>query len=168
MPDAYIFDAVRTPRGRGKQDGSLHEVTSLALAAKFPRATFQSTAISALYQPLSSRTIGSPRITSDTNDFETPARAATSRIVGRRWPFDPLCSAMQSGLFRRAARSLAPLPIRFRFRDGLVELLLQEHAHTLGGSAHLIEFGIARGELGLRVIEFAAQFILRRSGIDRS
>ncbi|WP_406856392.1 acetyl-CoA C-acetyltransferase [Alsobacter sp. KACC 23698] len=33
MPDAYIFDAVRTPRGRGKQDGSLHEVSSLALAA---------------------------------------------------------------------------------------------------------------------------------------
>ena len=38
MPDAYIFDAVRTPRGRGKQDGSLHEVTSLALAATALRA----------------------------------------------------------------------------------------------------------------------------------
>jgi acetyl-CoA C-acetyltransferase len=33
MTDAYIFDAVRTPRGRGKKDGSLHEVTSLALSA---------------------------------------------------------------------------------------------------------------------------------------
>ena len=32
MSDAYIFDHVRTPRGRGKPDGSLHEVTSLALA----------------------------------------------------------------------------------------------------------------------------------------
>ena len=32
MPDAYIYDAVRTPRGRGKPDGSLHEVTSLRLA----------------------------------------------------------------------------------------------------------------------------------------
>ena len=32
MPEAYIYDAVRTPRGRGKPDGSLHEVTSLRLA----------------------------------------------------------------------------------------------------------------------------------------
>jgi acetyl-CoA C-acetyltransferase len=34
MPDAFIFDAVRTPRGRGKADGSLHEVTALSLAAQ--------------------------------------------------------------------------------------------------------------------------------------
>ena len=34
MTDAYIFDAVRTPRGKGKKDGSLHEVTSLALSAR--------------------------------------------------------------------------------------------------------------------------------------
>ena len=34
MPDAYIYDAVRTPRGRGKADGSLHEVTALNLAAQ--------------------------------------------------------------------------------------------------------------------------------------
>jgi len=34
MPDAYIYDHVRTPRGRGKADGSLHEVTALNLAAQ--------------------------------------------------------------------------------------------------------------------------------------
>jgi acetyl-CoA C-acetyltransferase len=33
MPDAFIFDHVRTPRGRGKQDGALHEVTALRLAS---------------------------------------------------------------------------------------------------------------------------------------
>ena len=33
MTDAYIYDAVRSPRGKGKKDGSLHEVTSLKLAA---------------------------------------------------------------------------------------------------------------------------------------
>src|SRR3712207_6198356 len=38
MPDAYIYDAVRTPRGRGKPDGSLHEVTSLRLAETALRA----------------------------------------------------------------------------------------------------------------------------------
>lgn len=32
MADAYIFDAVRTPRGKGKNTGSLHEITSLSLA----------------------------------------------------------------------------------------------------------------------------------------
>jgi acetyl-CoA C-acetyltransferase len=33
MSNAYIFDHVRTPRGRGKPDGSLHEATSVHLAA---------------------------------------------------------------------------------------------------------------------------------------
>jgi len=34
MPDAFIYDHVRTPRGRGKADGALHEVTSLNLATQ--------------------------------------------------------------------------------------------------------------------------------------
>jgi len=34
MSDAFIYDHVRTPRGRGKADGSLHEVTALNLAAQ--------------------------------------------------------------------------------------------------------------------------------------
>src|SRR6202451_3923688 len=34
MPDAFIYDHVRTPRGRGKGDGALHEVTALTLAAQ--------------------------------------------------------------------------------------------------------------------------------------
>src|SRR6187455_1518212 len=34
MTDAFIYDAVRTPRGRGKSDGSLHEVTALNLATQ--------------------------------------------------------------------------------------------------------------------------------------
>ena len=33
MTDAYIYDAVRTPRGRGKKSGSLHEVTPMRLAS---------------------------------------------------------------------------------------------------------------------------------------
>ena len=33
MADAFIYDHVRTPRGRGKVDGSLHEVTALNLAS---------------------------------------------------------------------------------------------------------------------------------------
>src|SRR5690349_19939340 len=34
MPDAFIYDHVGTPRGRGKADGSLHEVTALELATQ--------------------------------------------------------------------------------------------------------------------------------------
>ena len=34
MAEAYIYDAVRTPRGRGKNTGSLHEITALSLAAQ--------------------------------------------------------------------------------------------------------------------------------------
>ena len=33
MSDAYIYDTVRTPRGRGRKDGALHEVTALRLSA---------------------------------------------------------------------------------------------------------------------------------------
>jgi acetyl-CoA C-acetyltransferase len=32
MADAFIYDAVRTPRGRGKPDGSLHEVPAVDLS----------------------------------------------------------------------------------------------------------------------------------------
>src|SRR5690606_5571407 len=34
MTDAYIFDHVRSPRGRGKPNGSLHEVTPVDLASQ--------------------------------------------------------------------------------------------------------------------------------------
>jgi acetyl-CoA C-acetyltransferase len=34
MTDAYIYDAVRSPRGKGRPDGALHELTSVALSAK--------------------------------------------------------------------------------------------------------------------------------------
>ncbi|MBN9274893.1 MAG: acetyl-CoA C-acyltransferase, partial [Mesorhizobium sp.] len=34
MAEAYVYDAVRTPRGRGKKDGSLHEVPAVRLAAR--------------------------------------------------------------------------------------------------------------------------------------
>ncbi|MEO9782052.1 MAG: acetyl-CoA C-acetyltransferase [Sedimentitalea sp.] len=34
MTEAYIYDALRTPRGKGRKDGALHEVTSLRLSAQ--------------------------------------------------------------------------------------------------------------------------------------
>ena len=34
MSDVYIYDAVRTPRGKGRPDGALHEITALSLAAQ--------------------------------------------------------------------------------------------------------------------------------------
>ncbi len=34
MTDAYIYDAIRSPRGRGRPDGALHEVTAVALSAR--------------------------------------------------------------------------------------------------------------------------------------
>ena len=34
MTDAFIYDAVRSPRGKGRADGALHEVTSVALSAQ--------------------------------------------------------------------------------------------------------------------------------------
>ncbi len=34
MTDAYIYDHLRTPRGRGRADGALHEVPAIALASQ--------------------------------------------------------------------------------------------------------------------------------------
>ncbi|HZV58338.1 MAG TPA: acetyl-CoA C-acetyltransferase [Sphingobium sp.] len=36
--EAYLYDAVRTPRGRGKPDGALHEITPIQLATQMLRA----------------------------------------------------------------------------------------------------------------------------------
>ncbi|MEM8935110.1 MAG: acetyl-CoA C-acetyltransferase [Pseudomonadota bacterium] len=34
MTEAYVYDALRTPRGKGKSDGSLHEITPVELASQ--------------------------------------------------------------------------------------------------------------------------------------
>ena len=38
MADAFIYDHVRTPRGKGKADGALHEVTAIELGTQALRA----------------------------------------------------------------------------------------------------------------------------------
>jgi acetyl-CoA C-acetyltransferase len=38
MADAFIYDAVRTPRGKGKADGALHEITPTAMASQVLQA----------------------------------------------------------------------------------------------------------------------------------
>ena len=38
MAEAFIYDAVRTPRGKGRPDGSLHEITPIQLATQVLQA----------------------------------------------------------------------------------------------------------------------------------
>ncbi|HET8706626.1 MAG TPA: acetyl-CoA C-acyltransferase, partial [Pseudomonadales bacterium] len=38
MSEAFIYDAVRTPRGRGKKDGSLHSVKPVTLLVQLLHA----------------------------------------------------------------------------------------------------------------------------------
>ena len=38
MTEAYIYDAVRSPRGKGRTDGALHELTAVSLSAKILNA----------------------------------------------------------------------------------------------------------------------------------
>ena len=38
MREALIYDAVRTPRGKGKSGGALHEITPIELATQVLRA----------------------------------------------------------------------------------------------------------------------------------
>ena len=41
MKEAYIYDSVRTPRGRGKKSGSLYEVKPIDLLAQLFRALYK-------------------------------------------------------------------------------------------------------------------------------
>jgi len=45
MPEALIYDHVRTPRGRGRPDGALHEVSSVELGAQVLRALARRTSL---------------------------------------------------------------------------------------------------------------------------
>lgn len=45
MTEAYIYDAVRTPRGKGKQDGSLHQATPVWLLRTLLQALRQRNAL---------------------------------------------------------------------------------------------------------------------------
>ena len=38
MTECYVYDTVRTPRGKGKKDGALHEVTALELSTQTLKA----------------------------------------------------------------------------------------------------------------------------------
>jgi acetyl-CoA C-acetyltransferase len=46
MTDAFIYDALRSPRGRGRPDGALNEVTALRLSAQMLDAVLQRNALS--------------------------------------------------------------------------------------------------------------------------
>jgi hypothetical protein len=54
MVDAFIYDHVRTPRGRGKPDGALHTASTLHLASTALKA------ITASARPASIRSISPP------------------------------------------------------------------------------------------------------------
>jgi acetyl-CoA C-acetyltransferase len=45
LPDAYLYDHVRTPRGKGKKDGSLHQATPVWLLSTLLRALQQRLAL---------------------------------------------------------------------------------------------------------------------------
>jgi acetyl-CoA C-acetyltransferase len=45
MAEAYIYDAVRTPRGKGRKDGKLHEITPIQLATQVLQAVRDRTGI---------------------------------------------------------------------------------------------------------------------------
>ena len=45
MAEALIYDAVRTPRGKGKKDGKLHEITPVQLATQVLQALRDRTGI---------------------------------------------------------------------------------------------------------------------------
>ncbi len=55
MTEAFIYDAVRSPRGKGRSDGSLHEITALDLASQVWKGMKSKTLHSGAYLPLANK-----------------------------------------------------------------------------------------------------------------
>ena len=51
MTEAYIFDAVRTPRGKGKKEGALHQATPVWLLRTLLQALQQRYPLQVTYLP---------------------------------------------------------------------------------------------------------------------
>jgi hypothetical protein len=105
MADAFVFDAVRTARGRGRPDGALHEVSALALAVQnLPRVDFD------------------PR----------EADVAAIDVAGfPSWTGGPLCCADNMGLKRLISRA-GELWGNMRTQGCSVPVLLRERAEANG------------------------------------
>ena len=77
MTDAFIYDPVRTPRGKGKADGSLHEVTALNLATQ---------ALGAIKEPQQARSACWSTTWCSAASIRSARPAATSRARRRSSP----------------------------------------------------------------------------------
>ena len=86
MSDAYIYDHVRTPRGKGKKDGSLHQASPVWLLSTLLRAMQQRNALDT-------------RLVDDGESNPTARMAEISRV--------PLSTA-QGWVARARAKGLLP------------------------------------------------------------
>ena len=71
--EAWIIDGVRTPRGKGKQNGALHHIHPQELLAQCLNAVVQRTGV-----PIRPR--------SRTSSPATPAASATTAPTSPAWP----------------------------------------------------------------------------------
>ena len=67
--EAFIYDAVRTPRGRGKPDGALHEITPIQLITQMLQAVRDRNALD----------------TADSLKLRRNSRSAPPRLKGSAW-----------------------------------------------------------------------------------
>ena len=68
----------------------------------------------------------------------------------------------QPQLFPVQPRRFLALPDRLRVRHRRVQPLLQHHAHPFGGLAQLGQFGFARFQSGLELVQFVAHAVRQR------
>ena len=117
MTEAFIYDHVRTPRGRGKPDGSLHTATTLHLAA---------TALKAIKDRNHLDPGESRRRRDGLRRSRSAKRAATSRAWAR-W-------RRASATTCPACRSIASaLPGSTRVNFAAAQVMAGQHDMTIGG-----------------------------------
>ena len=90
MTEAYIFDAVRTPRGKGKKDGGLHQATPIWLLRTLLQALQQRNRLDTslvddvVSRPWASRALTSPALPCWMRVGPRARRASPCRVFAPR------------------------------------------------------------------------------------
>jgi hypothetical protein len=108
MTDAFIYDHVRTPRGRGKPDGSLHEVSTLGSRPALKRCASATISTPKLVDDVVIRLRRSGRRSGRRRRARRRARMPTTATCAGRADQPLLRLGPRCGEFRRRAGDVGP------------------------------------------------------------
>ena len=163
MSEAFVYDAIRTPRGKGKKDGSLHEVKPISLLSGVLRelhtpSTSDARSVWARLLRLTRQPEVRGRVLRSGEAFQLWGEAAVS--LSRRAPLRRLVAGLAAALGARRALDTAQLfelgwpgeRSQAKNADARVYVAISE-LKKLGLREHLGRAGDGYALLGLAVVD---------------